>query len=227
MRPDDDRQAREVAPEAPADILDGSDDALGTGEESAEELAPPDDVERPLRRALRQAGPASRLVGLAAVAAVAVDELVLRAERKVVVQRAVVGNPGRARQLEHRLRQPVDVVEVEAGRRTATAAAPPAPRRPRAGRSTAPARRRGDGSATWSPPAGSRWKTSQRSAISAARSSTWRRTPPPQPCATMTIAGRAAAAQRASASRWADSGRAAGNFKIGVQRARDRPGPPF
>ena len=77
-----------------------------------ERAAPAGDVERPLRRAAREARVAARVVGLAAIAAFAAVEVVARTVRIRVVQRDVERDADVIGEIEHVARQAVDVVVV-------------------------------------------------------------------------------------------------------------------
>ncbi len=84
------RQPRKVARNAPLDIVRGREHALGAAQQRTECGPPCADIQRPVRRAHRDAGSAPFGVGLAAIPPVHGDQMVLRADRIVVVQRAVV-----------------------------------------------------------------------------------------------------------------------------------------
>ena len=86
---------------------------VGAGEQCATGLSPGDDIESPLCRTDREAGVAARGVRFTAVTAVHRIEVILRADRVVVVERAVVGHSERRRHLEDLARQQVQVVEVQ------------------------------------------------------------------------------------------------------------------
>jgi hypothetical protein len=113
MRPYVDGQRRQIAAHPRRDVLRRCDHALRAAQELAQHGAPRADVEVPLRGPAGNAGRATRGVRLAAIAPALVGEMVLRADREVVVQRAVVGDAGVLRELEDRPRQAVHVMEVK------------------------------------------------------------------------------------------------------------------
>ena len=94
------------------DVVRRRDHAFGAAQEFAEQRAPGGDVERPLRRPRIEACRATRRRRFAAVTTLPIHQMVLRADR--VVQRAVVGDASRPRQVEDRRRQAMHVMEVQA-----------------------------------------------------------------------------------------------------------------
>ncbi len=112
MWPHEGRQGRDVPPQPFGTVFGGRDDALGRREESSESGAPLVYRKRPLRGARVAAALASRLA--AAEASVRVCEGIRRADWKIIVQRHVVRASESPRQLEERLRQSVDVMDMDA-----------------------------------------------------------------------------------------------------------------
>ena len=114
MRQNDRGNIGKIARDALCHITRGRDHAFGAAQQAPEFAAPGANVHAPLGGAPGEACCAAKRIGFAAIAPVFGDQVILRTDRVIVVQRAVIGYPEPSGQVEHRSRQAVDVMEMDA-----------------------------------------------------------------------------------------------------------------
>ena len=104
----------EITSDALRDVARGRKHAIGAAQQLTQCAAPRGDVHSPLPGPLRQARGAAERVRLAAITPIRRIEVILRADRIIVVQRAVVRHAHSTGQVQHRARQAVHMMKMHA-----------------------------------------------------------------------------------------------------------------